>query len=330
MTSIPNLTRRSLVGGAMALTLPCGSARAAEDKIVLGGMGQSLTSIALNVMTDQGIDKKNGFALEYRTFPTLDAVFNAVRGGQVDVAAGGWTATAQFRDKGQPLVMFYPVARGNSLEVLVLKDSSAQTFADLKDKRIGSYAGAAGTATVLMRVIMKNYFGYDPATTGKLQYSGPGLLPALLDKKDLDAVLLCDPGTAIALDTGKYRSIGNLPDMYKKESGEDFFWIGYSTNDTFAKNHPETLKGFTRAWGEAVHYAKAHPEIFDRYVKSMDFKDSVTALLRKRVNDDYTLEWNQGSLDNMQKFATFSRSVMGPGYLDHFKPEAFTLAFAPA
>ena len=35
--------------------------------------------------------------------------------------------------------------------------------------------------------------------------------------------------------SGKYRSIGNLADAYKAGTGDDFLWIGYSTNDDFMR-----------------------------------------------------------------------------------------------
>lgn len=319
-----------LAAGAGLMAASGSSVRAASDApIVLGGLNQSLTGIAIQVMVNQKIDRKYGVAVEYRTYPTLDAVFNALRGQQVDVTSGGWTATAQFREKGFPLLMFFPIGRGNSLEVLVPKDSPYKTLADLKGKRIGSYAGAAGTATVLMRVITRKYFGYDPADSGNLQFASNALLPTLMDKGDLAGALMADPVCAKALVSEKYRSIGNLPEIYTKEVGSEFFWIGYSTNEAFAKKNPETLRSFTKAWVEAVAYVRANPDVYDSYVKALGFEGKLATFLRDRVNDDYTLQWDQARIDNMRQFAEFARSVMGPGYLDKFLPEAFTLDFVP-
>lgn len=324
---------RSLLGPALGLALAAvlsmPSAEAAETPIRLGGLATSLTGIAVETMIHQGFDKRHGVAVTYHTYPTLDAVFTAIRGEAVDVGSGGWTAIAQFRSKGIPLVMFFPIARGGSLDVLVPKASPIHSLADLKNKKIGTYAGAAGTGTVLLRVLTKNYFGYDPATTGKLQYAGPGLLPTLLDKGELDAVLEFDPIAAKMLASGKYRSVANLPDIYKDKVGQDFLWIGFSTNDTFVKQHPEALKGFSAAWIDAVKYVRAHPAVYDAYVKKMGFDEKTATLLRKRVDADYVIDWNDQSIAAMKNFATFARKIMGPGYLDHFDRAAFTTAFAP-
>ena len=44
-----------------------------------------------------------------------------------------------------------------------------------------------------------------------------------------------DPLAAKLEGSGKYRSIGNLADAYKAGTGDDFLWIGYSTNDDFMR-----------------------------------------------------------------------------------------------
>ena len=139
---------------ALAVLALASAAQAADPvKVRLGDLAQALNSIASNVMIQQGFDKKNGIAVEYTTYPTLDGLFTAIRGKQVDVGFGGWTAFAQFRSKGFPVVMFYPIGRGVSLDIIAPKGSTYSSLADLKGKTVGSYAGAAGTATGLFRVL---------------------------------------------------------------------------------------------------------------------------------------------------------------------------------
>lgn len=306
------------------------TARAAEPVTIrLGDLAQSVNGIASGVMVSQGIDKKYGLKVEYSVYPTLDGLFTAIRGKQVDIGFGGWTAFAQFRSKGVPVTMLYPVGRGTSLDVLVTQGSSIRSLADLKGKRIGSYAGAAGTATVLLRVLTSKYFGYDPGTTGQLQYAGPGLLPSLLEKGEVSAALLFDPLAAKAIASGKFRSIGNLADVYKEKVGEDFLWTGYATNDDFMKARPEALANFVRAWIEAVNYVKSHPEVYLEYGKQFGFDAGNVHILRDRVNADYVLTWDDQYIGYLGNFGRLSNEVMGAGFLDGVPRNAFTTRFVP-
>ena len=212
----------------------CGPA-SAQVKVRIGDLAQSLNEIGSRVMIDQGIDRKYGIAAEYRAYPTLDGLFTAIRGKDVDVGFAGWTAIAQFRGKGFPVTMMFPVGRGVTVDVIVPAASPIKSIADLKGKKVGTFAGAAGTATVLFRVIASKFHGFDPGKTSDLQFAGPGLLPALLDKGEIDAAVMFDPLAAKLEGSGKYRSIGNLADAYKAGTGDDFLWIGYSTNDDFMR-----------------------------------------------------------------------------------------------
>src|SRR5512134_4096778 len=87
-------------------------------KLRLGDPAQSLNAIAAQTMIKQGFDKKHGIAVQYVTYPTLDGLFTAIRGKDVDVGFGGWTAFAQFRGQGIPVTAIYSVGRGATLDVI--------------------------------------------------------------------------------------------------------------------------------------------------------------------------------------------------------------------
>jgi NitT/TauT family transport system substrate-binding protein len=313
---------------AIAILAACGPA-SAQVKVQIGDLAQSLNEIASRVMIDQGIDRKYGIAVEYRAYPTLDGLFTAIRGKDVDIGFSGWTAIAQFRSKGFPVTMVFPVGRGVTVDVIVPAASPIKSIAELKGKKVGTFAGAAGTATVLFRVVASKFHGFDPGKTGDLQFAGPGLLPALLDKGEIDAAVMFDPLAAKLIGSGKYRSIGNLADAYKAGTGNDFLWIGYSTNDDFMRSQPEALTNFTRAWLEAVDYVKSHPAVFEAYGKKYGLEPAAIALLSERVIADYTTTWNDASITPLRRFAEMANEVMGGGYLDTVPATAFSTQFDP-
>jgi ABC-type nitrate/sulfonate/bicarbonate transport system substrate-binding protein len=312
-----------------AVLLATSTAASAQVKIRIGDLAQSLNEIGSRVIIDQGLDKKYGLTVEYRAYPTLDGLFTAIRGKDVDIGFGGWTAIAQFRGKGMPVTMIFPVGRGVTVDVLVPTASPIKTIADLKGKKVGSFAGAAGTATVLFRVITSKFYGFDPGQSGDLQFAGPGLLPALLDKGELDAAVMFDPLAAKLEGSGKYRSIGNLADAYKAGTGDDFLWIGYSTNDDFMKAEPDALTNFTRAWLEALDYIKVHPEVFEAYGKIYGLDAAAVTLLRERVLADYTTKWDDATIASLRRFGVLANGVMGGGYLDTVPDASFTTRFDP-
>jgi len=298
-------------------------------KVRLGDLAQSLNAVASNTMVQQGFDKKHGIAVEYTAYPTIDGLFTAIRSKQVDVGFGGWTAFAQFRSKKFPVVMFFPVGKGVTLDVIAPKGSTYKTLGDLKGRKVGSYAGAAGTATVLFRVLASRYYGFDPVKSGDMQYAGPGLMAALVEKNEVAAALLFDPLAAKAVASGPFRSIANLADVYKEKTGDDFLWIGVASNDDFIAAQPAALSGFVRAWIESVNYVKANPQVFAGVAKALQLDEAGTKILRDRVNADYTLTWNDETIRSLNRFGKMANEVMGGGFLDEIPASAFTTRFNP-
>ena len=312
-----------------ALLVAQGAAAQQPVKVRLGDLAQSLNAVASNTMVQQGFDKKHGIAVEYTAYPTIDGLFTAIRSKQVDVGFGGWTAFAQFRAKKFPVVMFYPVGKGVTLDVIAPKNSTYKTLADLKGRKVGSYAGAAGTATVLFRVLTVRYYGYDPVKSNDMQYAGPALMSALVEKNEVAAALLFDPLAAKAVATGPFRSIANLADVYKEKTGDDFLWIGVASNDDFIAAQPAALSGFVRAWIDSVNYVKANPQVFAGVAKALQLDEAGTKLLRDRVVADYTLTWNDEVIRSLNRFGKMANEVMGGGFLDEVPASAFTTRFNP-
>ena len=115
----------------------------------------------------------------------------------------------------------------------------------------------------------------------------------------------------------------------KAGTGDDFLWIGYSTNDDFMRAEPEALTNFTRAWLEAIDYVKTHPEVFEAYGKKYSLDVAAVALLRDRVIADYTTTWNEAGISSLRRFAGMANEVMGGGYLDTVPDAAFSTRFDP-
>lgn len=325
--------RRRALSLVLSLPVALGLATMAQATepvtIRLADLAQSLNEIGSKAMIDQKIDKKHGLNVKYSAYPTLDGLFTAIRGKQVDVGFSGWTAIAQFRGKGFPVMTFFPVGRGVTVDIIVPQDSAIQSIADLKGKKVGSFAGAAGTATVLFRVITTKFYGFDPGKTNDLQYAGPGLLPSLIDKEEIVAAVMFDPLAAKLEASGKYRSIGNLADLYKQHTGNEFLWIGVATNDEFAQKNPDALRRFTSAWIEAVEYVKKTPQVFEDYGRRHGLDEKAVALLRDRVSRDYITRWDDDFISSFTTFAEMANDVMGGGYLDSVPDAAFTTRFAP-
>lgn len=280
-------------------------------------------------MEKQGIDKKYNLVLEKRKVVSVSALYTSLRAGEVDVGFGAWISIALFRSKGAPLTNVYSMY-GYTNDVLVKADSPLKSFTDLKGKRVGLFGGPAAGTTALFRLECIKFFGFDPLKESKIQFGAPPLLKGLVAKGEVDAALLLDPIIVSMLETGKYRSIGNIGDIYREKTGQQLMLVSVVANENFAKKNPDAVKRFVKAYKESVLYIKSHPEIWSWLAKAVRIKtDAGARLLKNRVEPKLLTRWDEAFIQYHTKFGQQLGATLGKRFWPGVSPGTFSLEFAP-
>jgi NitT/TauT family transport system substrate-binding protein len=139
-------------------------------------------------------------------------------------------------------------------DVIVPIDSPLKTIADIKGKRIGLFGGPTAATSWLFRLQAVKFFGFDPMKESKIHYGAPPLLIGMMERGDLDAVLTLDPQITQLLETGKFRSIGNIGDIWRAKSGQNPMLVSVTVNEPWAKANP------AKVFGEAGDVPKQIPD----------------------------------------------------------------------
>ncbi len=281
------------------------------------------------VMQKLGIDKKYNLDIERKNTIDANALYTMLRGKEVDIGFGGWTTAAEYRTKGSDMVAVYSMMKVMD-DVMVKKDSPLKSFADLKGKRVGIFGGPAGSTTMIFRVEVSKFFGFDIDKDATVQYGAPPMLMGLLDKGELDAVLLLDPYVSKMLASGKYRSIGELGEIWQQKMGYPLVSINILTNDEFANKNPQTVKNFVKAWKESLEYMKSHPELWPEMTKAIGMTSPEEInILRDRVDKSMFAQWDDELIQQQMKFAEMAVQVGGKDVLPSIPKETFSTKFVP-
>jgi len=142
----------------------------------------------------QGFFQSNGVRVVLTLTPSSTFQMQGLAEGRFDIAMTALDNVIAYQEgQGEAKIpdnpdMFAFMGSDNGF-LSVMGGKGVQRFADLKGKKVGTFSGAAGTATVLFRVIASKFYGFDPGKTGDMQFAGPGLLPALLDKGEIDRMI---------------------------------------------------------------------------------------------------------------------------------------------
>lgn len=154
-----------LAGPSLADDLP--TIRAAVLKI--GTVNWELATI-----TDNGLDRANGFALDVQPYADNSATRIAVEGGQADMAVADWIWVARQRAAGKDYVFIpYSKAVGG---VVVPEGSPAETLADLAGGKIGIAGGPLDKSWLILRAYAQQQYGMDLKAETEQVYGAPPLI----------------------------------------------------------------------------------------------------------------------------------------------------------
>ncbi|WP_299869332.1 ABC transporter substrate-binding protein [uncultured Roseobacter sp.] len=154
-----------LAGQSLADDLP--TIRAAVLKI--GTVNWELATI-----TDNGLDRANGFKLDVQPYADNSATRIAVEGGQADMAVADWIWVARQRAAGKDYVFIpYSKAVGG---VVVPEGSPAETLADLAGGKIGIAGGPLDKSWLILRAYAQQQYGMDLKAETEQVYGAPPLI----------------------------------------------------------------------------------------------------------------------------------------------------------
>lgn len=223
-------------------------------------IGYKGTSHYLSVMVakEKGFFAEEGLDAEIIEFQNTNHIVDGVLAGQLDVGRGALVKQFQIELKQPGTLKTFMVnkqTKENYIDdILVRKDSSISSLAQLKGKTIGTNEGSVESS--FLEVILKkaglNEGDYTIITMK------PDLLPSALEAGSIDAFFSYEPITTVALTKGIAKVLSAAPIenfvIDPLVSGGHFMRADY-----IAKN-PETAKKIARAFSKAAEFMVKNPK----------------------------------------------------------------------
>jgi NitT/TauT family transport system substrate-binding protein len=235
------LNLRTLTGFCVAAAVCFSVDRAPADVIRLAVQKTGTVAWVLDVIRAHQMDKQVGITITTLELATPEAGKIALRGGSVDVVAADWLWVSRERELGAKLV-FYPYSTALGA-VMVPKNSSIRTLADLQDKTLAVAGGPLDKSWLLLRAATKQK-GIDLGTQAKVIYGSPALLAGKMLHGDFDATLNYWNFCA-HLETRGLRQLVGIDELLPNFGVTGpLSMIGYVFDGTWAAAHRETINRF--------------------------------------------------------------------------------------
>ena len=284
----------------------------------------------VQIMQTKGIADKYRLQIELIRTAGPQALYTILQTGDFHVAFGGWLSIALMRGQGFKLTNVYSM-QAYTNDVMVMTDSPLKNMAELKGKRLGLFGGPTAATSWLFRVVAVKFFGFDPMKESKVHYGAPALLIAMLERGELDAILILDPQISQLLETGKFRSIANIGDIWRAKTGQNPMLVAVTMNEPWAKANTAVAERFVAGFKEALTYLKTTPEAWPEIAKAMGIKTEGGAkLLYQRTAPAFITRWDKKFIEEQYAYAAELIKVFGePGDVPREIPEGtFDMSYA--
>jgi ABC-type nitrate/sulfonate/bicarbonate transport system substrate-binding protein len=270
-----SILRLSCLGLLLGLVASSGAAFGQQlDKVKIGRLAfPAMGSMLLDVMTERGIDKKHGLQVELISQSAIPVYYGSLANGDADMIIGGPLVFQKMFLEGVPLKFISTWAPLDVLAVIA-SDPAIKSLADLKGKTL---AAAVGSAEYQVTAIYARKLGLNPGTDMSVVSAAPPLARAQLEAKRVDAAMLWEPTTTLALrENPAFRVIMSGDGAWKAIANTKGWNLVLGARDDFLKVNGKLVPRIIAALQEAQKFAKDNVDETDAiFVKTLKMPPGV-------------------------------------------------------
>jgi NitT/TauT family transport system substrate-binding protein len=240
----------------------------------------SMSSLMLDVLKQREIDKKHGFDLETVSQSAVSVYYASIASGEAELIVGGPHVFQKMMLEGVPIRIAATWAPLTILSIIT-GDPAIKSITDLKGKTIAADMGSSEyQITSIYGRKQGLVFGQDVTVV----QAGPPLARAQLQAKRVDAAMIWEPTTTLALrDNPDFRVIMSGETAWKAIANARGWDLVLAMRKDFLERNAQFVPRLIRMFQEAQQHIRANPDDADEIVsKSVNlprgvFKEAVAS-----------------------------------------------------
>jgi ABC-type nitrate/sulfonate/bicarbonate transport system substrate-binding protein len=132
----------------------------------------------------------------------------------------------------------------------------------------------------------------------------------LLERRELDAVLSLDPQITQMLESGRFRSVGNVGRMWRSATGQDPLLLAVTVNEPWAREHADVVRRFVAAYRESLETLRRRADLWPELARSVGVTtERGVGLLARRLTDAFVSRWDTPFLEAQEVYAATIRQT---------------------
>jgi NitT/TauT family transport system substrate-binding protein len=234
------------------------------DKVKIARLAfPAMGSMMLDVLMERGIDKKHGIQVEAISQSAIPVYYGSIANADADLIVGGPLVFQKMVLEGVPLRIISTWAPLDVLSVITA-DPAVKSITDLKGKSI---AAAVGSAEYQVTAIYGRKLGLNFGTDVTVVSAAPPLARAQLEAKRVDAAMLWEPTTTVALrDNPAFRVIMSGDAAWKAIANVRGWNLVLAGRDDFLKRNARLVPRMIAMLQETQKFMKDNVDATDAIV----------------------------------------------------------------
>jgi len=267
--------------------------------LTMGTVAAGVGGYTARLMHEKGIDVKHGVRIKSIEMG-FDEMSNALFLGRVDLALLQ-PSTAVLMRKQKRMVRIFAPFNWSANQIVVPVHSAYKRLEDLKGKKVGGFPRTTGAHFFLS--VLSNLKGIDVEKDFRLQPAETGVLLALLDRKEVDAIVMFDPHTSKLIATGNYRVLMDFDEEFEKLVGYKALKTGIGAREEWLKKNPELVEKIRGIYAETLALAAKDRAFFNQYGgEYFGLKtEKQFATAWERLGPQYATQWGEGLFKSQTK-----------------------------
>jgi NitT/TauT family transport system substrate-binding protein len=285
-----------------------------------------------------GFDHDHGFHLDVQLVSDeleggVETVEAKLQDGDADLIDIDYISTARERAEGAPIVAFHPYGRTVG-GLVVPEDSPIEGLEDLRDRRLG-VVRRLDKNWILTRAACREFHDFDPDEEATPVEVGSKVgLTEMLRDGEVDGIFQFWPIVPEIAETGPYREAFPVSDLVQRLSGTDrkLPISTFLTSEEYFEDNSQAIRGFKRAYGEAVEQLTSDDEIWETIGEELMYENDseVIRAVRDGWRDMVVADWNEETIEGMDQLFDHLLDVAGAEAIgvDHLPDGLFRLEVA--
>jgi NitT/TauT family transport system substrate-binding protein len=233
---------------------------------------------------------------------------------KVDIGFGGFTTMATARAEGKDLIVIHGVFSPVNM-VFVRKDSKIKGLADLKGKKLGVFGNTSSTTFGFLALLARKWHGIDLFNEKEVSIvpQPAPLLVELLGRGDVDAALLGTTESIKMFAEDRFRVLLDLSEEYRaRTNGRAPAHVTIATNEKFAKEHPDIVRDYLKAYEAAAAYIREHREVWAEYLKTIEVTNpKEVALFEEKMGPNIVSVWDKEQIAVQMDYLKLVHDIIG-------------------